>query len=295
MNYRHAYHAGNFADVLKHLVLVEILTYLKRKPTAFRVIDTHAGCGLYDLSGVEAGKTGEWEAGIGRLRGTELSPEVSELVTPYLEAVEAAMSGYQAAGGDAASAYPGSPLIAQALLRPKDRLIANELHPEDCANLRRVMARHKTTSKVMAIDGYVAMKSLLPPPERRGLVLVDPPFEVAGEFDRLATGLEEGLRRFSNGVFALWYPIKAVALVDAFKGRLAASGQPKILSVEIHLRTPADPDRLNGCGLVIANPPFLLVERLQRGLDGLVGVLSDEPGATGQITWITSETGTAGS
>lgn len=258
MNYRHAYHAGNFADVLKHTVFALAIEYLKGKEAPFRVIDTHAGRGRYQLSSLESEKTGEWRAGIGRLIGAHakpLSPQASRILAPYLQAVGAPNDGAEF------TAYPGSPLIARRLMRSQDHLIANELHPEDCANLR-MLFRRDPAAKVLALDGWVAVRSLLPPPERRGVVLIDPPFEAEDEFSRLAQGLAEGLQRFAGGVFIAWYPIKDPKRVRPFLDAVAGIGA-KALHVELMVRARADPDLLNGCGLVVCNPPYVLQGQLE--------------------------------
>src|SRR5690606_35218897 len=175
MNYRHAYHAGNFADVVKHLLLTRIIEYLKRKPGAFRVIDTHAGTGLYDLSSEEAQKTGEWRTGIGRLLDAALPDEAAALAAPYLDAVRAFNVGHPF------RYYPGSPVLTKHLLRGADRLTAIELHPEDCFALRTRFAGDWQV-RVIELDGWLAMGAQVPPKEKRGLVVVDPPFEKEGEF-----------------------------------------------------------------------------------------------------------------
>jgi len=258
MNYRHAYHAGNFADVLKHVVLARVLDYMKRKPAPFRLIDTHAGAGRYALASAEASRTGEWRDGVGRLLGqgaASLPPEVARLLQPYLDAVRAENPGA------ALSTYPGSPLLALRLLRASDTLIANELHPEERAQLDADIGRDRR-AKVMGLDAWIALKALLPPKERRGVVLIDPPFEEPGELERMADGLADGLARFATGVFLAWYPIKDTPPVERFHHRLAALGTDKLLRIELMIRASGDPDRLNGCGLAIVNPPFTLVREL---------------------------------
>lgn len=258
MNYRHTYHAGNFADVLKHTVLTVIIEHLKLKNAPFRVIDTHAGAGLYDLDSEEARKTSEWQAGIGRLmpmheRG--LPNEVAELFAPYLRAVTDANPD----GG--LRFYPGSPRLALSLMRPMDRLIANELHPNDAIVLNTNIGRDRR-AKVLQLDAWVALKSLLPPKERRGLVLIDPPFEAVDEFDKLALGLDEAVRRFVTGTYLLWYPIKDPQRVGRFRDRIIAAGHTKALSVELFIGTPHAHSMLNGCGLLILNPPHTLHAKL---------------------------------
>lgn len=288
MNYRHAYHAGNFADVLKHAVLSLVLVHLKKKEAPFRVIDTHAGIGMYDLAGEEAGKTGEWRGGIGRLLGPDtdsgaapLPAAAAELLKPYLSAVGALNPD------GATRRYPGSPCLALALMRASDRLVANELHPEDAATLRRTLARDRR-AKVLELDGWLALKAQLPPKERRGVVLVDPPFESAGELDRIATGLDNARRRFSGGVYLLWYPIKDPRPVARFHQALAKVAPPAALAIELLIRAPVDVDRLNGCGLVVLNPPFTLEEDLGVLLPVLAERLSDGAGATSRVVHLGS-------
>lgn len=277
MNYRHIYHAGNFADVAKHAVLAMIIECLKQKDAPFRVIDTHAGIGGYDLSSEEAQKTGEWLGGIGRLIGPNagpLPPDIADLIEPYLAVVRAANPP------GVLAQYPGSPQIARALLRPQDILVANELHPEDGARLRRSFGRDDQV-KVLALDGWMAVKSLLPPKERRGVILIDPPFEQPGEFDRLVDALAQGTKRFANGIYMLWYPIKEPAAVDSFIRRLSGLGLPKLLRVELLLAPAAgdgSPDRLAGSGLIVHNPPYRLDERLDRLLPWLAERLGNGRG-----------------
>jgi 23S rRNA (adenine2030-N6)-methyltransferase len=254
MNYRHAYHAGNFGDVLKHAVLALVIQHLKRKPAPFRIVDTHAGSGRYALDSEAAAKTAEWEGGIGRILGAgaaPLPPSVATLLAPYLEAVRAENPD----GG--LRVYPGSPLIARHLMRADDALVANELHPAEQANLKAAIGRDRRV-KVLALDGWLALKALLPPRERRGIVLIDPPFEEEGELQRMAEGLAECLRRFATGVYIAWYPIKDPKPIARFHRAVSEVAGGKALRVELLLRRPVDPDRLNGCGLVVINPPHTL-------------------------------------
>jgi 23S rRNA (adenine2030-N6)-methyltransferase len=281
MNYRHAYHAGNFADVVKHAVLARIVEYLKQKDKAFRVIDTHAGIGLYDLSSSEAGKTGEWHGGIGRVTGANLDPKLEAFLAPYLDAVRAA----NAQGG--LVHYPGSPFVARHLLRKQDRLSAIELHPQDAARLKSVFAGDIQV-KVIELDGWLALGAHLPPKEKRGLVLVDPPFEQAGEFDRLLNGLSKAHQRWPGGIYALWYPIKDRDAVAGFRRGLAESGIPKILDIGFDIRLPGREPRLDGSGMVVVNPPFTLEEELRGALPALHGLLAEEPGAPWSVRWLTA-------
>ena len=272
MNYRHAFHAGNFADVVKHAALALLIERLKAKEAAFRVVDTHAGVGVYDLAGDEATRTGEWRHGVGRLYDRPLAPALAELLAPWLAAVRAAN------GDGPLRRYPGSPAIARHLLRRQDRLTAVELHPEDAASLARQFAGDRQV-KVVELDGWLALGSFVPPKERRGLVLVDPPFEARDEFDRLLAGLENAHRRWPTGIYALWYPVKDLAAVDRFRGGLKQSGIPRLLRAELTVRDRATPDRFNGTGLVICNPPWRFAETLDTLLSGLSSVLADGPGA----------------
>src|SRR5262252_6272545 len=228
MNYRHAYHAGNFADVLKHAVLVRVIEYMKRKDTPFRVIDTHAGAGRYALTSRQATSTGEWQAGIARLLGPmarPLPPAAAGYLAPYLEAVKAENCPLRLA------VYPGSPSIALRLLRPQDRLIANELHPEALAQLKAAIGRDPR-AKLLALDAFVALKSLLPPKERRGVVLIDPPFEAPGELLRVADGLAAALKRFATGIYLAWYPGKDAKAINRFHSNLASLAAERVLRVE---------------------------------------------------------------
>lgn len=289
MNYRHAFHAGNFADVVKHVVLARILAYLGRKDAPYRVIDTHAGAGLYDLQGDEARRTGEWEGGIGAVLRHSFAPDIAALLAPWLEAVRAVNVPAQ----DAALAadlrhYPGSPLIAQALTRPQDRLLFCETVAGVRAALTESVGRD-ARAKVLATDAWQALHAYLPPKERRGLVLVDPPFEEPGEFHRLAEGLVEAHRRWSTGIYALWYPIKDVRAVDAFRREIERTGIPKTLSVQFDLRAVRQADTMTGCGMVIVNPPFTLAEELRALLGALAPVLATDGTGRARVGWLTPE------
>ena len=281
MNYRHAYHAGNFADVMKHAALARIVEYLKRKDKAFRVVDTHAGTGAYNLSSAEAQKTGEWRDGIGKLLETGLPAGAQALLAPYLDAVRMA----NANGG--LQTYPGSPAIARHLLRPQDRMTAIELHPADAASLKARFASDFQT-RVIELDGWLALGAHLPPKEKRGLVLVDPPFEAQGEFGRLVDGLKKAWRRWPGGIYALWYPIKDRKAVDAFRRELAGAGIPKILDLSLEIRGPSAEPRFDGSGLAVVNPPYPLEAEMRVLLPALAEVLG-EAGAKGVVTWLTGE------
>jgi 23S rRNA (adenine2030-N6)-methyltransferase len=281
MNYRHVYHAGNFADVVKHIVLTLVLEHLKLKPAPFRVIDTHAGVGVYDLSGEQAQKTGEWRDGVGRLLAEEPPEALRPLLAPYLDVVR------RLNGGASLRHYPGSPRLARALLRRGDQLIANELHPEDAVLLQQHFAGDPQT-KVLRLDAWIALKSLLPPKERRGLVLIDPPFEEPGEFARIAKGLRDAVRRFATGTYLVWFPIKDPGQVASFYRELSKLRFGRVLCLELMIRAPRNPDVLNGCGLVVLNPPFTLAEKAEQVLPYLAGRLAQGTGAAYRLDWITS-------
>jgi 23S rRNA (adenine2030-N6)-methyltransferase len=281
LNYRHAYHAGNFADVVKHVVLSRLVEYLKQKDKAFRVIDTHAGIGRYDLSSSEAQKTGEWQGGIGRLVEAALGASAATLLAPYLEAVRS----LNPEGG--VKRYPGSPLIARHLLRKQDRLSAIELHPKDAVRLKALFDGDFQT-RVIELDGWLDLGAHLPPKEKRGLVLIDPPFEKEGEFGRLVGGLVRAHKRWPSGIYALWYPIKDRKAVIAFRKALRATGIPKLLDIEFEIRPPSD--GLDGSGMVVVNPPFTLEAELRTLLPALHKLLVVEKPAHWTLEWLAAET-----
>lgn len=285
MNYRHAFHAGNFADVLKHAVLARVIAHLKRKEAPFRVIDTHAGRGLYRLDQAAATRTGEWEQGIGRIIGPNAAPlpaPINALLEPYLAVIATENIG------DRLQSYPGSPVIARRMLRPADRLIVNELHPDDHAALAALFARDRQT-KVLHLDGWTALKSLLPPKERRGVVLVDPPFEQPGELIRLTEGLREAVKRFAGGTYVLWYPIKNVKVIARFHRALVELGNARLLKAELTIRPSRNPEILSGSGLVILNPTFQLDAELAELLPVLARRLAQADGAGYALDWLAGE------
>lgn len=280
MNYRHAYHAGNFADVMKHIVLARILEYLKRKEGAFRVIDTHAGIGLYDLTSEEAQKTGEWLGGIGPLLEADLPTDVAELVSPYLDAVRSVNEQ----GG--VRHYPGSPMVTRYLMRHIDRLTAIELHPQDSATLKQRFAGDWQV-RVLELDGWLALGAHLPPKEKRGMVLVDPPFEQEGEFERLVSGLVKAHKRWQGGTYALWYPIKNRKAVAAFREALKETGIPKMLDIAFEIRKPGAEATFDGSGMIVVNPPYVLEDEMKIILPALTKILAEEKGAYAGATWLT--------
>lgn len=264
MNYRHAYHAGGFADVLKHALLAWMIERLKRKEKPFCVLDTHAGIGRYDLRAEPAQKTREFEHGIARL--FDAPPDAD--LDPYLATVRRLNPDGRLRW------YPGSPELARALLRRGDRLLLCELHPDDARTLRRACA-HDARVRVERMDGYLALKALLPPHERRGLVLIDPSFEAPDEFARIVRGLRHALRRWATGTYAVWYPVKDRAPVSAFHAQAAALAA-EALVVELLLRPDDDPETLNGCGLLVINPPWQLDGAARRVLPRLLARLGAE-------------------
>ncbi|HEX5777757.1 MAG TPA: 23S rRNA (adenine(2030)-N(6))-methyltransferase RlmJ [Xanthobacteraceae bacterium] len=274
MNYRHAFHAGNFADVFKHAVLARILLYLGNKEAPFRVIDTHAGAGRYDLAGSAAARTNEWKDGIGRLLADPPEGETGELLAPYLSVVQSD-PGH----------YPGSPLIALRLTRPQDRLVFCELHPEEYAALT-VAVGHERRASIVEADGWTALKAALPPPERRGLVVIDPPFEDGGDFRRFEEGLQEGNRRWPSGTYFFWYPIKDAHEVERFVKRIARLGIPKILRAELTVGDLAM-ERLASCGLLLVNPPWTLERELETILPALVRLLGNDGSARYRLDRLT--------
>lgn len=284
MNYRHIYHAGNFADVLKHAVLTRLIVYMQKKEAAFRILDTHAGLGLYDLTSEQAQKTGEWRDGIGRLMNADIGSAAAALLEPYLSAVRLLN------GGGPLARYPGSPKLSRLLMRQQDRLSAIELHPEDAAQLAALFSGDHQV-RVTALDGWLALKSHLPPKERRGIVLVDPPFEEAGEFERLADGLAQAIRRFSGGVYCLWYPVKERAAVERFRKQLRALRIPRMIAVELAVRREEPASGLAATGLVVVNPPWVLAEELAAILPELTRLLGQDAAASWQLARLTGEDG----
>lgn len=283
MNYRHAFHAGNFADVVKHAILTRILVHLAGKEQPFRVIDIHAGAGLYDLSSEAAERTGEWREGIGRLETAVLSAEQRGLLTPYLTAVAGRVSG------GAGRWYPGSPLLALTLMRPHDRLIACELEPQAAHELAGHLRRDRR-AKAIAIDGWLALNAYVPPPERRGVVVVDPPFEAgADDFTRMAGAAVAAWRKWPSGIYLLWYPIKdrrgPEALATAFRHAVI----PGVLRAEVDIGTRREIGRLAATGVIVVNPPWRLADELACLLPALAEVLAGQASGIARLDWVTAE------
>ncbi|WP_342360692.1 23S rRNA (adenine(2030)-N(6))-methyltransferase RlmJ [Terrarubrum flagellatum] len=265
MNYRHAFHAGNFADILKHLTLARILAALKRKDGAFRIIDTHAGAGLYDLSGDEAGRAGEWRDGVARLDDARMSDAAEALADDF----RAALADVRRERG--ASIYPGSPEIARRLMRAQDKLILSEAHIGTADALRGAIGRDRRV-KILPQDGWITLNAVIPPPERRGVVLIDPAFEDADEFAVIAKKLPQAVRKWPTGIFALWHPIKDPAIVERFMRAMVEAGVEKMLRAELAVDRP-EARGLPACGMLIVNPPFTLHDELEILLPELARLL----------------------
>jgi 23S rRNA (adenine2030-N6)-methyltransferase len=290
MNYQHAFHAGNFADVHKHVVLTRIIEHLRQKPSAFRVIDTHAGAGRYDLFGPEAVRSQEWRDGIGRVFGAARTntnhqkvvqaEDAQALIAPYLDIIAALNPGGEL------RTYPGSPLIALALMRRQDRLIDCELEPR-AAGLLKTALKGDTRAKAIAIDGWMALNANVPPKERRGVVIVDPPYEEGADFARLSATLAEAHLKWPTGIYLLWYPIKERDAPDALARQLRKLAVPKILRCEMILGAPRADAGLIGSGLIVVNPPHVLERDMQIILPALGNLLL--PHATHRLDWLIQE------
>ena len=277
LSYRHAFHAGNFADVFKHVLLVQLIRALRRKDKPFCVFDTHAGAGCYDLNAPPAQKNCEFAGGIGRLwTQTGLSSELADYV--------ARVRAFNPDGP--LRVYPGSPRIARALLRPGDRLTLTELHPTEHAALQTEFAGDRQVA-VHHQDGYAALRALLPPPERRGLVLVDPAYELKIEFDRLTEAVRVIHRRWANGIIALWYPILDRAPSLRWQRTLQTLAIPAMLCVELGLYPYDGPPGLHGCGMILINPPWQLDETLDRLLPELLQCLRVGDHGQTRLEWLT--------
>lgn len=283
MNYRHIYHAGNFADVFKHIILTRIIEYLKKKDHAFRIIDTHAGIGIYDLSSIEAQKTGEWIDGVGRFLNKPIDHELESIVYPWLDIVK------KLNGGKAEiKRYPGSPYLTRELLRKQDRLTAIELHETDYQTLAHNFAGDYQT-RVIHLDGYLALGAHVPPKEKRGAILVDPPFEKTNEFSLMLEGFKKAYRRFPNGTYAFWYPVKHYDELSHFINALSATEIPKILRLELRIRQRSEMPSLDGSGMIVVNPPYVLADDIQKLQPLLLNRLSQDNHSQLIIEWVRGE------
>jgi 23S rRNA (adenine2030-N6)-methyltransferase len=282
MNYRHAYHAGNFADVMKHALLARLLAHLSAKETAYFVLDTHAGRGLYDLTAEAPERTQEWRGGIGRLDQGPLAPAGAEaLLAPYRSALA------QVRARHGATSYPGSPLLIRQFLRRQDRCLAVELNPRDHDALARLFVSDGRV-KALHLDGWLALNANIPPKERRGLVLVDPPYEAEAELGRVVQALVKAWSKWPTGLYAAWYPIKDGKAVAALARSLSASPMRKVLRLEITVDEAGDRERLIGSGLVLVNPPFTLADEANVLLPALAARLARRAPAY-RVEWLAGE------
>ncbi|QEY65285.1 23S rRNA (adenine(2030)-N(6))-methyltransferase RlmJ [Metapseudomonas lalkuanensis] len=279
MNYRHAFHAGNHADVLKHFTLARLIALLSRKEAPFAYLDSHAGVGLYDLLGDQASRTDEWREGIGRLWDL---PDLPAPMADYLKVVR------ELNPDGNLRYYPGSPELARRLTRPQDRLQLNEKHPEDGLLLKDNMAGDRRVAVHLG-EGWHIARALLPVPEKRALMLIDPPFEKADELERCVTALGEAIGRMRQTVVAIWYPIKDQRQLKRFYQGLQASGAPKMLRAELRVHAADTADSgLNGSGLAIANPPWGIEDELRQTLPWLAERLAQSKGGW-QLDWLIEE------
>jgi 23S rRNA (adenine2030-N6)-methyltransferase len=284
MNYRHAFHAGGFADVFKHVILARILIYLARKDAPFRFIDTHAGAGRYDLAGAEAKRSPEWRDGVARLLRASPPANIAALLEPYIRAI-----GPHDASGPPSS-YPGSPAIAQALTRPQDRIALCEAHPEERERLVAALGRDGRLS-IVGTDGYVALNAYLPPKERRGVVLIDPPFESPDEPQRVEQALARAIHKWPTGIYLAWRPIREPAPDARFLNSVGAFGAPNILRLELdvgpgpvgaHGQRP-----LARAGLLIVNPPHTLFDEARLLTPWLARLLARDGHGAHACEWLT--------
>lgn len=269
MNYRHSYHAGSFTDVVKHVMLITLLTALARKDTPFCYIDTHAGIGYYDLFSEFAAKTKEYTGGIEKIIAHDNPPI---LIKHYLDCVHKINNQLTASAFSSLRYYPGSPMLAHYFLRPHDRMVVSELQREEYEKLRTAFAGDKQVA-VHHMDGFLGLKAFLPPKERRGLVLIDPPYENPDEFSRIAKALPIALKRWETGVYAIWYPIKEKKQVEDFYRVIKKNILNPVLAIELTIY-PDLPQHLNGCGIVVINPPWQFDDSIKAVLPWLWNALT---------------------
>lgn len=282
MNYRHIYHAGNFADVFKHLILVSLINALSRKEQPFTYLETHAGIGSYDLQVRNAQITQEFTTGISKIIAAPHSNRLG-LVSTYLQQITEYNTRQ---GSDKLRYYPGSPCLVRSLLRANDKMILAELHAEDVLSLRAKFS-HDRQAAVHHMDGYLALKAFLPPKPNRGLVLIDPPFEKTDEFSQICQQLKLALERWRTGTYAAWYPIKNNSAVKQFYRELQRSGIREILCCEIHL-PPADKG-LTACGMIIINPPWQWQHSMEALLPWLTKTLAAPERGEYHLEWLVGE------
>jgi len=277
--YRHHFHAGNFADVFKHAALARLLVAAAAKAKPFCYLDTHAGVGRYDLTHAWAQKNAEFRDGIGRLWERT---DIPDLLAPYLDAVRAENPNGRL------RFYPGSPRLARRFLRPGDRMVLSELNKTDVAALGELFARDRQVT-VHLMDGYQSLKAHLPPPERRGLVLIDSSFDRSGEFRRLVAGLAAAHGRWATGLYAIWYPLMEPPTMRAFERDVVATGIRKILQLELAVRSERWTQTLRGCGVLVVNPPFRFDAEARRLLEWLVPVLAQTGESGSRVRWLAPE------
>lgn len=288
MNYRHQFHAGNFGDVMKHVLLVALLRTLQKKAKGLLFLDTHAGRGRYDLESAATGdslaRRPEWPEGIGRLWSHEAGPAA---LTEYLGLVRA----FDRKAGNLMAQprfYPGSPALVHWLARPVDRVVLCEKHPAECRALQGFAAGWPRT-EVREVDGYAALRALLPAPERRALVLIDPPFEAADEYAQVTAALQEGLRRMASGVFAVWYPLTGRARVEEFNRAVRGLAPPPCFAAELTVAGPDSALKMRGCGLLVINPPWQFDGVVREHLGFLATLLGQAPGGAAEVRWLVAD------
>lgn len=275
LSYRHAFHAGNFADVLKHTVMTSLAQSLTRKDKPFFYLDTHAGVGSYDLASAAAEKTGEWQQGIGRLWSR---PDVPAGVQSYLDVVRALNAG------DELRRYPGSPRVVRHFFRPQDRMWLCELHPRDVETLRAEFAEDRQV-KIAFEDGFQSVKAQLPPKERRGLVLFDPSYEIKTDFRTVVDVMQQGYRRFATGIYVIWYPVLQRRVVDKLWTDVARSGVEHALAVE-QCVAPDGAEGMTGSGMIVVNPPWQFYEQMSAVLPWLTACLAQIGSGTHRLEWL---------
>ncbi|KAE9537161.1 23S rRNA (adenine(2030)-N(6))-methyltransferase RlmJ [Ursidibacter arcticus] len=278
LSYRHSFHAGNHADVLKHIVLTLILDALKQKEKGFFYLDTHSGTGRYSLMSAEAEKTGEYVEGIARLWERDDLPEEVAL---YLNEIKKINK-------DKLRFYTGSPLLAVQQLRPQDRALLTELHPNDFPLLRNEFAKNRNVVTKRE-NGFQQLKSALPPKEKRGLVLIDPPYELKEDYELVVKAIIEGYKRFATGVYAIWYPVVLRQHTKRIVRGLEATGIRKILQIELAVRPDSDQRGMTASGMIVINPPWQLESQMKRILPYLTDVLVPEGTGSWSVDWITPE------
>ena len=288
MNYRHHYHAGNFADVLKHAVLVRAVRAMQRKERGFLYVDTHAGRGRYDLASAAHGDTlerkPEWPEGVGRLWNRAGLPEVLADYVTQVKAFDQKLGNLE----PSPRFYPGSPRLVRALARPQDRLALFEKHPEEAGALRAEFARTSGVG-IQSADGYAGLRGQLPPPEKRALVLIDPPFEAKDEFEQVARAVGDALKRAPAATIIVWYPLTERARVDAFFEDLMVMTLPPTFSFELTVVGPMHPMKMKGCGLVVINPPWEFDKELAPTCGWLAELLAQDQGGRAELRWLVRE------